>query len=220
MYRHKQGMSLKKVHIGDLHALLDLKNESWWGTHGTSIINIDDQRNWYNSLNHHNLAMMVCSENTPVGVSLFLNIDWYARTLDLSGSIFKDHRKPDIIKPSFACVLDFCFEILNMHRVSAEVIETHLTAQKLEIGYLGFNVEGRRRKSVYKSGKYYDSILLGILRDEWENSDRVKKFLESDTGCCNDVFDHVQAERCKHLSQEYLREIASQEVSPSLADKI
>lgn len=215
MYKHKEGISLRKVFTGDLHALLALKNESWWGTHGTPIINIEDQRAWYDNLGSNSLAMIAEKEGEAgekkvgegkiaVGVALYTDIDWIARTLNLSGSIFKQHRNIEVVKSAFSCGLDFCFEVLNMHRVSAEVLETHLAAQKLEISHLGFKVEGRRRQSVFKSGRYYDSIVLGILKKDWENTDRVKSHLQSDTGCCNDIFDHVQANKMKDLSRKWI----------------
>ena len=28
--------------------------------------------------------------------------------------------------------------------------------------------EGRRRKFVYRNGRYYDTIVMGIIRDEYE----------------------------------------------------
>jgi len=210
MYKHKEGITLRKLHKGDLHALMALKSESWWGTHGTSIINAEDQLKWYESLGHNNLAMMAEGEgntghNNAIGIALFTDIDWFARTLNLSGSVFKESRKmEEIVKPAFSCGLDFCFEVLNMQRVQAEVLETHAAAQKLEIGHLGMKVEGRRRRAVFKSGRYYDSIMLGILKEEWEQTERVKAHLESKTGCCNDVFDHQQAQRLIQLSQKWL----------------
>jgi len=205
MYDHKDGISLRKIHTGDLHPLLALKQESWWGTHSTMIVNVEDQRRWYDNIGHNSLYMM--AEQKPreikvgengqttkslvptqvVGVACYTEIDWYARTLNISGSIFKEHRKMnEVVKPAFSAGLDFAFEILNMHRVGAEVLETHSAAQRLEIGHLGFTIEGRRRKAVYKAGRYYDSIQLGILREEWESHDRVKAY----EGCCNINFDH------------------------------
>ena len=56
---------------------------------------------------------------------------------------------------------------------------------------MGFVIEGRRRKAVYKAGRYYDSIQLGLLREEWENHSRVQAY----GNCCNDNFDHDQAEK-------------------------
>lgn len=205
MYKHKEGISLRKLHTGDLHALLALKQESWWGTHGTLIVNIEDQKRWYDNIGHNEIFMMVekfeedkgvtikTGKNVPVGISCYTEIDWYSRCLNISGSIFKHYRKDwtGTVKPSFSAGLDFAFEVLNMHRVGAEVLETHAAAQKLELGHLGFVIEGRRRKAVYKSGRYYDSIQLGMLREEWERHERVLSY----GGCCNDNFDHDLADK-------------------------
>ena len=168
MYTHKEGIRLRKLHKGDLYSLLALKQESWWGTHGTPIINIEDQSKWYDSMGNNQLYMILedASQSEKIqslGFGGYTNIDWIGRTLDISGSIFKSFRQMDTVKKCFATGLDFAFEVLNMQRVGAEVLETHSAAQHLEVGYLGFKVEGRKRRAVYKSGKYYDSIVLGFL---------------------------------------------------------
>lgn len=192
MYTHKDGIELRKLHKGDLHSLLKLKEESWWGTHSTLIVNIEDQLKWYESISHNQLYMIAMSNAQPIGIACFTEIDWFGRTLNISGSIYKEHRKMDLVKAAFSCGLDFAFEVLNMQRVGAEVLATHTAAQHLEIGHLGFTVEGRRRRAVYKAGQYYDSIIMGMLREEWESHDRVKKY----EGCCNANFDHDKAQRC------------------------
>ena len=216
MYKHKEGISLRKLYTGDLHALLALKQESWWGTHSTMIVNVEDQKRWYDNLGHNELFMMVerfeqakgitikTGKNVSVGIACYTEIDWYSRCLNISGSIFKHHRKDwtGTVKPSFSAGLDFAFEILNMHRVGAEVLETHAAAQKLELGHLGFVIEGRRRKAVYKAGRYYDSIQLGILREEWEKHERVL----AHEGCCNENFDHDLADKAITRFNQVYRE--------------
>lgn len=217
MYLHKDGIKLRKIFKGDLHNLHALKQESWWGTHHTLITNVEDQLAWYESLGHNELFMMAekpadqgftsvkkPSKFTPIGVSCYTDIDWCARTLNISGSIYKEYRKEmdSLVKPAFSAGLDFAFEILNMQRVGAEVIETHAAAQKLELDHLGFVIEGRRRKAVYKAGRYYDSIQLGLLREEWEQHPRVQAY---EGGCCTDNFDHDQAEKfAERFNQVYL----------------
>ena len=47
-------------------------------------------------------------------------------------------------------------------------------------------IKALKRKYVYKCGRYYDSLVLGMLREEWSNSDRVKKYGDS----CNENFSH------------------------------
>lgn len=192
MYTHKDGIRLRKIHKGDLYSLVKLKEESWWGTHSTTIINIEDELKWYESISNSELYMIAEKDGKPIGIACYTDIDWFARTLNISGSIFKDFRQMDVVRTAFSAGLDFAFEVLNMQRVGAEVLETHSAAQHLEIGHLGFSVEGRRRRAVYKSGKYYDSIMLGLLREEWESQDRIKAY----DGCCNQNFDHKKAETC------------------------
>lgn len=215
MYDHKDSIRLRKIHTGDLSALLLLKQESWWGTHGTLIVNIDDQLRWYENLGHNSLYMMAekkhseCDAFVSVGVACYTEIDWLGRTLNISGSILKEHRKDyeGVVKPAFSAGLDFAFEILNMQRVGAEVLESHAAAQKLELNHLGFVVEGRRRKAVYKAGRYYDSIVLGLLRQEWEQQERVRHY----EGCCNKNFNHdLAAMAAARFSRAYMPTSATQ----------
>lgn len=198
MYKHKDGISFRKIEEHDLERLLTLKQESWWGTHKTLFLNMDDQKKWYETIPSNELYLIgyigqnntdVITSTFPIGVAVYTDIDWISRSLKISGSIYRDYRSETSNKAAFAGGLDFAFEILNMQRVEAEVIQYHVAAQKLEIDYLGFKVEGIKRKAVYKSGVYYDSIILGLLRDEWEKQDRVLAY----GGSCNRNIDHVQA---------------------------
>ena len=205
MYSHKDGICLRKLKRDDLSSLVALKCESWWGTHGTLAPNYDDQLRWYETLSGSNRELFMFAEfddgelavsqkvykGHDVGIACYTDIDWLSRTLNISGSIYKNRRKDGVVKAAFAAGLDFAFEILNMQRVGAEVLECNAAAQKLEIGYLGFRVEGARRRAVYKSGRYYNSVILGILREEWEAQDRIKAY----GGSCNKTFDHDFAEK-------------------------
>lgn len=191
MYDHKDGVSLRKMHKGDLFLLLGLKQESWWGTHQTLIVNIEDQQRWYENIPSNQLFMIAMKEAEPIGLAVYTDIDWINQSLNISGSILAQHRKDyEMVKAAFSCGLDFGFEMMNMRRIGAEVLEYHAAAQKLEIGHLGFKVEGRRRKAVYKCGCYYDSLCLGLLREEWQQQDRVKSYGEDG---CNKNFNSVRA---------------------------
>lgn len=173
-----------------------MKNESWWGTHKTLIINTDDQNNWYNNIPQDQLYLIgeSCDQKDIVGIASYANIDWINRSLSISGSVLKKYRSKFAIS-GFCAGLDFAFEILNMHRIEAEVLEYHIPAQKIEIDILGFKIEGIKRKSVYKCGKYYNSIILGILREDWEKSNRVLNYGDS----CNLNFSH---NLCKKLIEK------------------
>jgi RimJ/RimL family protein N-acetyltransferase len=192
MYHHKSGIQLRKLERRDLVELLDLKQESWWGTHGTPILNMEDQVQWFNELSPNTICMIAmipsphCTDRwLEMGVAVY-EIDHANRCLRLSGSVFKQHRNEEKVKKAFEAGLDFAFEMINVDRVEAEVLEYHLPAQHLEIDHLGFTVEGRRREAVYKCGRYYDSIMLGMLRREWLANTRVMALGST----CNKNFDH------------------------------
>jgi RimJ/RimL family protein N-acetyltransferase len=195
MYDHKDGISLRKVEETDLQSLLELKQRNWWGTHKSPIINSIDQKKWFESIPDNQLFLLgtraTATSNTPtsIGVAVYTDIDWISRTLQISGSVFKNVRS-DSSKDAFCAGLDFAFEMLNMQKCEAEVLDYHIPAKKLEIDILGFKVEGVKRKSVYKCGKYYDSLVIGLLREEWESSERVKEYGDS----CNHNFSHDSVE--------------------------
>ncbi len=226
IYKHKDGIQFRKADHHDLGSLLELKQESWWGTHKSPILNYDDQRKWFENIPSDALYL-VASEipkpqpktylaktdqktvqkagNSLVGIATFTEIDYVARTMYVGGSVLKEHRGGDgLSRQVYVAIIDFAFEILNAHRLNAEVLETQFAALSIDMDTMGFQYEGRKRKAVYKCGRYWDSIMLGLLREEWELQDRVKAY----KGCCNTNFDLDRAisnlilstERCPPLS--------------------
>lgn len=200
MYQHKNGGRLRKVEVTDLPSLLELKGESWWGTHTTPILNSDDQVKWFENMPANLYCLILEIADVPVGVTIISDIDWIARTAKISGSIYKKNRIDSIIKTCCEIGVDFAFEILNLRRLDAEVLISNYTAQRYEIGYLGFVVEGRRREAVYKAGIYYDSLVLGLLRTEWANQERILAY----HGSCNQVVDHDLACHLIKRSEKYI----------------
>ena len=185
-------MIFRKMEEQDaVYDLLELKKQSWWGNHQTLINNSDDQIKWYKSIPSNQLFMIgEYPQGTSVGVGIYTDIEMYSRSAKLSGSVFKPHRTPEIVNSAFEAGLDFAFEILNLQRVESEVLEYNIPSIKTQMN-LGFVIEGKKRKSVYKSGRYYDSIILGMLRDEWMDHPRVKAM----NGSCNHDFDHDMAQK-------------------------
>jgi len=64
-------------------------------------------------------------------------------------------------------MLRFAFTELNLHRVSLGVFEYNPRAVR-SYEKAGFVLEGRTRQDVRRDGRYWDSLWMGILREEWE----------------------------------------------------
>ena len=62
--------------------------------------------------------------------------------------------------------LDHAFFMMNMHSVFAATSSAHqIVGVTLE--RMGFKPVGIMRECAYKWGKYVDSVMYGILKDEW-----------------------------------------------------
>ncbi len=188
-YAHRNGVFFEKASFLHLPFLLELKQESWWGTHKSLITNVEDQKKWFENLSSDTLVVVGTYEKQISGVVVYSDIDYISRTLNISGSVLKKYRGAASIR-GFQAGVDFAFEILNMHRLNAEVLETNLASLKFQLAQ-GFKAEGRKRKAVYKSGKYYDSIITGILREDWEKHPRILSY----NGACNLNFNMEKAQK-------------------------
>jgi RimJ/RimL family protein N-acetyltransferase len=59
------------------------------------------------------------------------------------------------------------FHTLNLNRVWLEVYEYNPRGARA-YEKAGFRVEGRLRQDTFRDGRYWDTLIMGVLRDEWE----------------------------------------------------
>lgn len=188
-YEHKNRIKLRKMGQQDLPRLRDLKDESWFGTVNFAVLNEDDQRRWYEStLNSKNsLYLIACTgtfdDENPIGLYGFTDFNPYNRTCSFTHSVFKDSRGKGYGKTTLQAGIDFTFEVYNMRRIDTWILENNIAELKTSQS-VGFQVEGTARQAVYKCGQYLDCHYLGLLREEWQNSDRVKQL----GGVCNSTY--------------------------------
>lgn len=182
MYLHKNGLRLRKFDKIDLPQLLELKNESWFGTHKISILNSSDQENWFNKITSSStdLILIAMAESDAIGAFKIADIDWMNRVCHIGQDIFQQYRGKGFGYKIVEAGIDFCFEILNMNRLDAEVLENNIVSQKILFAG-GFKEEGRRHQAVFKCNNYIDSLIIGITRNEWAMLPRINEY----GGICN-----------------------------------
>lgn len=78
----------------------------------------------------------------------------------------KENRGKGIGTFAISTIVNHAFFDLNLRRIQLEVLEYNQTAQNL-YRKIGFVVEGRKRKAVFKNGSYVDEMIMGLLRDEY-----------------------------------------------------
>lgn len=67
---------------------------------------------------------------------------------------------------SLRLLLRYCFEELDLHRVSAEAFEYNTAWQDL-IANLGFTKEGTAREYLHRDGEYWDKEFFALLEQEY-----------------------------------------------------
>ena len=63
-------------------------------------------------------------------------------------------------------ILRYAFDELNLHRVTLTVFEYNERAIHT-YRKLGFQDEGRQRQRLRRYGRWWDMLLMGLLREEW-----------------------------------------------------
>ena len=81
----------------------------------------------------------------------------------------KEERSKGYGTEAIKLLLDFGFNYLNLHEIKLDVYEFNKRAIKC-YEKIGFKEYGRRRKCKFINGKYYDSIEMDILAEEFRES--------------------------------------------------
>lgn len=177
-----KGIVFQKLQREDLAKLLELKQESFLTTHNVTIATMEDQERWFDSLDNHvhtprSLCLIGVRNSVKVGLIKITNIDWISRTADLAWDIFKESRGNGYGKRIVKAGVDYSFQILNLRRLTAEVLSNNPASAKCAES-AGFIIEGVKQQMTYKiiesenpfdppPAEYLDSHVYGILRQDW-----------------------------------------------------
>jgi len=79
-------------------------------------------------------------------------------------------------RESMQVLMHFCFDVLGLHRVSAETFEYNVAWRDLVDG-MGFTSEGVARDYLFREGKFWDKENYALLHDEYlkRHGDAAKK---------------------------------------------
>jgi RimJ/RimL family protein N-acetyltransferase len=100
-------------------------------------------------------------------------IDWYVRTGSLGVVIPDvDNRGQGYGTEALTLLIRYAFDRINLNKIELDVYEFNAGAYEL-YRRLGFVEEGRRRANVYRDGRYYDVILMGVFPQEFRGATAV-----------------------------------------------
>jgi RimJ/RimL family protein N-acetyltransferase len=103
----------------------------------------------------------------PIGVSSLDHIDAVHRKAEFGISLEKGSWGQGYGSEATRLMVDYAFITLNLHRVYLRVFEFNERAIRCYLK-AGFQKEGLLRQEHYTEGRYWDALIMSVLRPEWE----------------------------------------------------
>lgn len=112
-------------------------------------------------------VIVTIEENKMIGTVSLENIDKINRTATLGIFIGdKEYRGKGYGTEAIKLILEYGFKYMNLYNIKLDLMEFNSRALRC-YEKCGFKEYGRRRKCKFINGKYYDSIEMDILADEF-----------------------------------------------------
>lgn len=136
------------------------------------VLTLEAEKRYLEERQFENEAFAIVDmvEDKLIGTVGLHNVDSVNRTATLGIFIGdKEYRSKGYGTEAIRLILDFGFNYLNLNNIKLDLMEFNERALKC-YKKCGFKECGRRRKCKFINGKYYDSIEMDILAEEFTES--------------------------------------------------
>lgn len=130
-----------------------------------------EQQRWYERVVSDPLNKRFAidtAEDGFIGISTLTNLDMKYRSAFHGIMIgFKKVQGKGYGTDAVMATMRYAFEELGLERLDGEIVEYNEPSIRLYTVKCGWTIEGRRRHSVFRNNRWYDSLVVGILRDDY-----------------------------------------------------
>jgi RimJ/RimL family protein N-acetyltransferase len=105
-------------------------------------------------------------DRLPVGVCGLTSIDHLNQKAEFSLYISPGHQGSGLGKLALRTLLSHGFKDFNLNRIWGETYEGNPALTMFE--KLGFTIEGKQRQAYFRDGKFIDSFIVSMLREEFK----------------------------------------------------
>jgi RimJ/RimL family protein N-acetyltransferase len=136
------------------------------------IMTLEEEKRYLESNESDTYLFFIIEKNTDkmIGTIGLHKVNFIHRTSTLGIFIGEeDAHNKGYGKEAIRLILDYGFNYLNLNNINLDVLEFNKRAIEC-YRKCGFKEYGRRRKSNFTNGKYYDRISMDILKEEFTGS--------------------------------------------------
>lgn len=145
------------------------------GVHGIPrFVSKETERKWVlSAISEHEsgkcirLAICLVENKKHIGYIYLSNIDYHNQSCSINILIGdRSELRKGFAKEASIIILHYAFMELGMKRMKAQIVAFNDHSKKLWEG-LGFKLEGRTRKSVFRNGEFHDELIYSLLREDY-----------------------------------------------------
>lgn len=155
-YKWRNDYYIQKMTCGPLRYISKEMEQSW-----TRSRSMDNMHDIY-------LAICMIENDKMIGYTSINDINYINRSCQIGGIVIGDneYRDGSEITDVYLLLLSYVFDQLNMYRTYGYYLEPHKMTE-INCKTYFYRKEGCEIDAVYKDGKYYNRIIVGLLRKEY-----------------------------------------------------
>lgn len=111
------------------------------------------------------------SDNKVIGTTTLFHLDEKNRRAEIGYALNRRFWGNGFVNEALISLFNFAFAELNLHRIEADV-DPHNAASIRVLERLGFQKEGHLRERWIVGDEIQDALFYGLLRRDWERSER------------------------------------------------
>lgn len=172
-------VGLRAVEEDDLKKLRDWRNIVEFRKNFREVreLNMQNQHLWYSSLKENPMRDFMfiverLSDNTSIGACGLLYINWIIRSADFSFYIGENNLYIDeegYGLEATKLLIQYGFGNLNLNKIWMELYEFDHAKVNFFKDNFNFSEDGRLRENCYEDGKYHDSLIISLLRKDYNH---------------------------------------------------
>jgi RimJ/RimL family protein N-acetyltransferase len=157
-------ITLKKITIDDIPTLCEIRNLCVDYLHNSNKFTLDETLRWFNydKPNYYSIIL----NNRMIGYFRTSNYSEINKSIYVGADIHPDFWGKGYGFDSYSKFIPYLFNDYGINKISLEVLSTNLRAINL-YKKIGFKIEGIKREEILKNNKFIDSIIMSILKKEY-----------------------------------------------------
>ncbi|MSU55562.1 MAG: N-acetyltransferase [Candidatus Taylorbacteria bacterium] len=132
-------------------------------------LTLKNEEEWYNgvSSDKNQAVFIIVVKDCPIGIMGIHRINWFDRTATTGAVIGeKEYWGKGYGTDAKMILLDYAFNTLNLRKIFSSVIAFNKRSLQYSL-HCGYVLEGRGRQEIFRKGRYWDRIILGLFKREW-----------------------------------------------------